>query len=129
MATFSVILSNIKESWLHIPYTLKHIWWVNKVSWRYFRRLYPVHDLDKIVLYMFLPFVGTNKVSKWHRGWSCHHDNAMFKYRRDYIEMVCDWESARFTKPDKSLNATDTCRKYYPHLYSVLVPLLKVVNG
>lgn len=34
----------------------------------------------------------------------------------DKKEMVLDWESARFTKPDKPLNAIETAEKYYPNL-------------
>ena len=30
------------------------------------------------------------------------------------LEAVLDWESARFTKPDKPLNAWNTCIQYYP---------------
>ena len=28
--------------------------------------------------------------------------------------MILDWESARYTKPDKPLNARETMEKYYP---------------
>lgn len=44
--------------------------------------------------------------------WSRHH------YRngdiKNKIEAAFDWECARFTKPDKPLDAYDTWKKYYP---------------
>lgn len=32
------------------------------------------------------------------------------------IEAAIDWESARFTKPNKPLNAYETWQKYYFHI-------------
>ena len=39
--------------------------------------------------------------------------------------MVLDWESARYTKPDKPLNAYDTLYKYYPEMEEKILPILK----
>lgn len=39
--------------------------------------------------------------------------------------MVIDWECARYTKPDKPLNARATLHKYYPHLESKIAPILE----
>ena len=41
------------------------------------------------------------------------------------MEMVLDWESARYTKPDKPLNAYDTLYKFYPELEEHILPILK----
>lgn len=38
--------------------------------------------------------------------------------------MIIDWESARYTKPDKTLNAFDTLYKHYPELEAYILPLL-----
>lgn len=43
----------------------------------------------------------------------------------DYREMVIDWECARYTKPDKPLNAYDTLYYLYPQLESKILPILK----
>ena len=51
-----------------------------------------------------------------HRSISTHHDNDLEKTDIDWIEMLLDWESARYTKEDKPLNAYDTLIKFYPHL-------------
>ena len=38
-------------------------------------------------------------------------ENDIEKTKLDYMEMILDWESARYTKPDKPLNAYDTLYK------------------
>lgn len=81
-----------------------------------------VHDLDKVILYNFLPF---EKVKKFHRNTARHHENNIKKKRNDYIDMIIDWECARRTKPDKPLNAYDTMYKFYPHLEKEILPILK----
>ena len=35
---------------------------------------------------------------------------------KNKIEAAFDWESARYTKPDKPLDAFDTWKKYYPNV-------------
>ena len=84
-----------------------------------------VHDLDKVILYNFLPF---EKVKKFHRNTARHHENSVRKTKNDYIDMIIDWECARFTKPDKPLNAYDTLYKFYPNLEKEILPLLKKYN-
>lgn len=70
---------------------------------------FPWHDLDKVFMYLFL---GKKLASKLHRRFARHH------YRQgdiiNKVEAAFDWESARYTKPDKPLDAYDTWRKYYP---------------
>ncbi len=84
-----------------------------------------VHDLDKIILHNFLPH---DKVKQFHIKTARHHDNNIKKNKNDYIEMIVDWECARYTKPDKPLNAYDTLYKFYPHLEHEILPLLKKFN-
>mgnify|MGYP006995768147 CR=1 FL=1 len=81
-----------------------------------------VHDLDKVILYNFLPF---EKVKSFHRKTARHHKNNLKKNRNDYIDMIIDWECARFTKPDKPLNAYDTLYKFYPEFEEQILPILK----
>ena len=61
---------------------------------------FPFHDLDKVFLY---PFLGKHYTQILHRAWSRHH------YRngdiKDKVQAAFDWESARFTTPDKPLDA------------------------
>ena len=80
------------------------------------------HDLDKMFMYLFYE---KRDVSQMHRKLSSHHDNEIEKDYMDYVEMVLDWESARYTKPDKPLNAYDTLYKYYPAMEEKIMPILK----
>lgn len=85
-----------------------------------------VHDLDKIILYNFWEH---KKVKEFHRNTARHHvENDIKKTRNDYIEMIIDWECARFTKPDKPLNAYDTLYNLYPELEEKILPILKEFN-
>ena len=70
-------------------------------------------------------FYNKKDVSNVHRQLSSHHDNSIEKTDADYVEMVLDWESARYTKPDKPLNAYDTLYKYYPEMKEKILPILK----
>ena len=82
-----------------------------------------VHDLDKVILYNIWPH---KKVKNFHRTTARHHvESKINKNRKDYIEMIVDWECARYTKPDKPLNAYDTLYKIYPELESIILPILK----
>ena len=83
------------------------------------------HDLDKMFLLLLFE---KSVIKNIHRSISSHHDNDIPKTDLDYIEMILDWESARYTKEDKPLNAYDTLVKYYPHLQGKILPLLKQMN-
>jgi hypothetical protein len=78
------------------------------------------HDLDKIFLKLFMD---PKKVQVIHRSYSRHHE-IKAKTEDDFIQMIIDWECARFTKPDKPLNARETLNKYYPNLKEKIEPLL-----
>lgn len=84
---------------------------------------FPFHDLLKSINVLIF---GDRIATKLHRKFSKHHDHKYFyKYKapdwlagvyRDIpnkIEAAIDWESARFTKPEKPLNAYKTWKKYY----------------
>ena len=84
---------------------------------------FPFHDFVKMInVFIF----GDKIATKLHRKFSKHHDHKYFyKYKapdllagvyRDIpnkVEAAIDWESARFTKPEKPLDAYDTWVKYY----------------
>ena len=79
------------------------------------------HDLDKVFLKIFFD---KKTVHKLHRKYSRHHANKAHT-KNDYIQMVIDWECARYTKPDKPLNARETLYKFYPKLKNKIVPILE----
>ena len=80
------------------------------------------HDMDKMYLLLFYK---KKEINNFHNSMASHHDNDKEKTKFDYIEMALDWESARYTKDDKPLNAYDTMIKYYPHLEENILPILK----
>lgn len=80
-----------------------------------------LHDVDKLFLYLFLD---ARTAHQLHRKYSKHH-TIKATTTKDYIQMIIDWECARYTKPDKPLNAYDTLYKFYPQLESRILPLLK----
>ena len=79
------------------------------------------HDLDKVFLY---PILGKDLTTKLHRRFARHHARNA-KNLADYKMMICDWESARYTKPDKPLDAYETLFTLYPHLSDEVLPLLR----
>lgn len=111
----------------HIKYTLDHRKAFREVEKQLlghntFRSLF--HDLDKVFLYRFFDH---EEVHNWHRAHMRHHEDKARTYN-DYVQMVIDWECARFTKPDKPLNARDTLYKFYPHLEDKILPILDKFN-
>lgn len=80
-----------------------------------------LHDGEKILLYLIL---GKSISHKIHRSISRHHLKNI-KTRDDKIQMLIDWESARFTKPDKPLTARQYMYKACPELADELLPLMK----
>lgn len=112
----------------YIKYTYKHRRIVMLLAEKYFSNNQELleqikyHDLDKMYMYLFY---GKKDVSRIHRDLTVHHENDLEKSELDYIEMVLDWESARYTKPDKPLNAYDTLINYYPGMTDVILPILE----
>lgn len=80
---------------------------------------FPMHDFVKMINILIF---GDKIATKLHRTFSSHHDHLYSDGINTYrdipnkIEAAIDWESARFTKPNKPLNAYDTWIKYYPDI-------------
>lgn len=112
----------------HIEYTYKHRKVVMLLAKKYFSdnlellERIELHDLDKLFMYLFYD---KKTVSRMHRDLSRHHENNLEKDYLDYVEMVLDWESARYTKPDKPLNAYDTLINFYTDMTEFILPILK----
>lgn len=111
-------------NWKYIQYTLKH----KRAFLRVEKQLKGrntlrgfLHDVDKLIMYCILPKALASKI---HGMFSKHHANKATT-ESDFEQMAYDWECARFTKPDKLLNAKDTLYKYYPRLEDKMVPILK----
>ncbi|MFI3241850.1 MAG: hypothetical protein R3Y43_04710 [Alphaproteobacteria bacterium] len=85
-----------------------------------------LHDLDKLLMYVFYWHLPLKKISERHRLNNAHHvRSGLKKTREDLIETVIDWECARLTKPDKQLNAYETLQKFYPAYSNVYLPIIK----
>lgn len=105
------MIKNIISSYSHIPYTLKHYFAFMKLQKKLIGVYrYKFHDLDKILMYSFLPFLGTKRIKKIHSRINKHHILDK-KNRLNYEEAVLDWECARFTKPDKPETAREQTMK------------------
>lgn len=84
---------------------------------------FPFHDFVKMInVFIF----GDKIATKLHRNFSGHHARMRYigitydeglkiytRFIKNKEEAAIDWESARFTKPDKPLDAYDTWKKYY----------------
>jgi len=68
-----------------------------------------MHDLEKLVLILL---IGDRLATKFHRWFAGHHQSERMNWSQK-VEAFCDWESARYTKPEKPLNGFQTWRKYY----------------
>jgi len=70
-----------------------------------------LHDSNKV--FMYLIGIPTNIAHKIHQLITPHHvKNGKVK---DPISAIVDWECARYTKPDKTLNAFDFYKQNYPN--------------
>ena len=80
------------------------------------------HDMDKVLNYL----IGSVKnAHNLHVLNSSHHlESNNEKTELDLCEMVLDWESARYTKKDKPLNAHQTLEKYYSKYKKEILPIL-----
>lgn len=72
------------------------------------------------------PIFGKEITSRYHRRNRTHHVECdKYKTKKDFIESVIDWECARYTKPDKPLNARETLSKFYPEYKNIYLPIIE----
>ena len=85
-----------------------------------------LHDVDKLFLYLFF---SPEKVTRIHRKYAKHHFNNAIESSNieDIIQMIIDWESARFTKPDKPLTAREYLYKTYKDRADEIEPILQML--
>ena len=122
------IITNIKKSYKHIPYSWKHYLMVMKLEKKYIGYYkYPFHDLDKIFMYIFFPFLGTKVIQKIHTRFAKHHLRKYKKYM-NFVYSILDQESARFTKPDKPMDAWVTYQKLFTDFRDDLLPIFEKFN-
>ena len=133
------IIKNIKGSYCHIPYTFKHYLAFRKVEKQLLgKNIYWHHDWDKLLLFIFFPWLGQRAINQFHQKHQRHHPtyasgkdwkrNLKNPLEVDFLQAVIDWECARMTKPDKPLDACDTMRKFYLEYADFITPILKELN-
>lgn len=110
-----------------ISYILKHKFYFLKIEYKLTGKVSIsgiLHDVDKIFMLLF-----TNKsvkeIQQNHRNKVRHHVNNQIKTEKDYIQMIIDWECARYSKPDKQLNARETLDRFYPHIKEHVLPIIE----
>lgn len=115
-------ITNQESSTLHIKYTLEHKLAIMALSYEflgYISKRIILHDTEKLVLYTMMDPKSAHNL---HRGHSIHHSENFLQGGpkaaiMNRTEAIFDYECARYTKPDKPLNAYDTIMKYYPSDY------------
>lgn len=114
-----------------IKYSLMHREVLRLLAKKYnldksFIRRVQYHDMDKILLYMQESFLLAH--SKHLLNIPHHLESSLKKDEDDYLETILDWDSARYTKKDKLLNAYQTLKKLYPAYYDIMLPILHKLN-
>jgi len=114
----------VLDRFAKMKYTIKHRRAFRDIEKKYLFKtpfMWRIHDLDKLIMY---PFLGVKLTSFIHRKFSRHHVNSIRK-DKNWLEIIIDWECARYTKPDKPLNAYETLLKYYPEVTDEVLPILE----
>lgn len=103
------MLENIKMCWKGAIRTLKHYFAFLRTERQYLGYYkYKFHDLDKLLMYIFLPFLGVKMIHRIHRTINKHHiRNEKTPLQCNYEEAAIDWECCRFTKPDEPMSARE----------------------
>lgn len=79
------------------------------------------HDCDKIAMALFYD---DETLTQEHRRTQAHHDHNATD-ENVLLEMMLDWESARYTTPDKPLNACACLYEDFPDMVDKMLPVLK----
>lgn len=103
------MIANIIDSYKHIPYTLRHYLAFLRTEKKYIGCYkYKFHDLDKVLMYIFIPWLGTSRIKRIHRYINKHHiQNSKEPSECNYEEAVIDWECCRLTKPKEPMSARE----------------------
>ena len=88
------------------------------------------HDMDKLVTSLAYPQLTADY---FHRMFQGHHEESMIepehKNKYDWIEMICDMESAKYTKKDKQGGgAYAYARACKPHVFNYMLPYFQLLG-
>lgn len=115
------IFKNIIDSWKKIPHSFKHYLAFLETEKRYIGYYkYKFHDVDKILMYLIIPWLGVERIKKIHRKFNRHHiQNEKPVWKCNYEEAAIDWECCRFTKANEPMSA----REYLEYKKNTLRPV------
>lgn len=92
------IIKNVRDCYNHIPYTWKH--WIafmktEKKLLGYHSHWF--HDWDKLILFIFFPFLGERIINQFHQRINKHHPT--YTTGKDWIKQLkspreIDWVEA-----------------------------------
>lgn len=87
-----------------------------------------MHDVDKMIVSLAYPQLTSDY---FHRMFNGHHEESMiepqYKSKYDWIEMIMDMESARYTKKDKQGGgAYWFASTYKPHVFGYMLPYFQL---
>ena len=69
---------------------------------------YWFHDWDKILMYLFIPFIGKKRIAKIHQKYNKHHIRDYKSIDQiDVLEAIIDWESSKYKKYSYNQNAME----------------------
>lgn len=83
------------------------------------------HDMDKVCCSLCYPQMTADY---FHRMFNGHHIEGLItnNFPLDWIEMIFDWESAAYTKPDKKRNAYGVATTLHKDLFKYVQPFLNM---
>lgn len=85
------------------------------------------HDMDKVCTSLCYPQLTADY---FHRIFNGHHMECIFepqeKSKYDWMEMIFDFESARYTKPDKGKCAFEMATTFYKPYFNYFRPYLQL---
>ena len=85
------------------------------------------HDMDKVLGGLSYPQLTADYM---HRMMNGHHIEGFvevgYKSKYDWIEMIFDWESAVYTKPDKGMSAYEFATTRCPDILEYVKPYLQL---
>lgn len=86
-----------KEQRSTFPYWFWHWLAFNRTAmeWKVWKIHHLFHDIEKPFLRLFFPY---KTVQKWHRTHNSHHLEYRKPEKRNWVDMVIDWECSSLTK-------------------------------
>lgn len=107
MKEFLMCYVGIKRTLIHYFYFMR----TQKEILGYYK--YKFHDIDKIIMYLFIPFIGKKRIAKIHQKYNKHHIREYKSIDKiDILEAIIDWESSKYKKYSYNQNAIEYFKEH-----------------